>query len=110
MFIYLLFDSACLLMLLGIVQVIDDIISISNEDKISSQKKRKSINAKLRYEIFHRDNFKCKRCGDSPAINNECILHIDHIKPHSKGGSSHKNNLQTLCRSCNQGKGNRYNE
>jgi 5-methylcytosine-specific restriction endonuclease McrA len=92
------------------VQVIDDIISISSFQEKKPVKKRKSINAKLRYEILHRDNFKCKRCGDSPAINNKCVLHIDHIKPHSKGGSSNKNNLQTLCRSCNQGKGNRYNE
>ncbi len=58
----------------------------------------------LRYDILKRDHFKCVRCGDSPATNPKCKLHVDHIDPFSQGGESVKENLRTLCLSCNQGK------
>lgn len=32
-------------------------------------------------------------------------LSLDHIHPHSRGGSDQPENLQTLCRSCNSKKG-----
>ena len=37
-------------------------------------------------------------------------LHVDHIKPVSRGGKSVLNNLQTICEDCNCGKGNKYEE
>ncbi len=37
-------------------------------------------------------------------------LHVDHIKPVSRGGKSVMSNLQTLCEDCNCGKGNKYEE
>lgn len=57
------------------------------------------ISPKLRYETFKRDGFKCKICGDKER------LHVDHIVPVVNGGESIKENLQTLCRECNIGKG-----
>ena len=33
-------------------------------------------------------------------------LHVDHIKPWSKGGETVLENLQTLCATCNLGKSN----
>lgn len=65
--------------------------------------KRKSIGKRVRFEIFKRDSFKCKYCGKSPP---EVVLHIDHILPVSKGGSSDMINLATSCQDCNLGKSN----
>ena len=44
---------------------------------------------------------KCVHCGQSPP---KVMLHIDHILPVSKGGSSRFENLQFLCKSCNLSK------
>jgi hypothetical protein len=55
-------------------------------------------------EVFKRDSFTCQYCGKSaPTV----ILHVDHIKPHSKGGSDDIINLITSCRDCNLGKSDR---
>jgi 5-methylcytosine-specific restriction endonuclease McrA len=35
------------------------------------------------------------------------LLHVDHIKPRSLGGTNDPDNLQTLCRKCNIGKSNK---
>ncbi|MCK4447000.1 MAG: HNH endonuclease [Candidatus Marinimicrobia bacterium] len=60
---------------------------------------RKSISEELRNEIFKRDGYKCKKCG------NKKDLTIDHVIPFSKGGTTERDNLQTLCQKCNRGKG-----
>ena len=64
----------------------------------------RSISDKLRYQVLKRDNFKCCACGASPAKDPNVELHIDHIVPWSKGGTSKLDNLQTLCSRCNLGK------
>jgi hypothetical protein len=74
----------------------------------ASEEEKREIKIGLRYKVFLRDNFKCKKCGDSPAINYECRLHVDHIVPFSKGGKTIFDNLQTLCERCNLGKGNKF--
>lgn len=48
--------------------------------------------------IWKRDQGKCQNCGSIYA------LELDHIKPFAKGGESKKENLQLLCRNCNQRK------
>lgn len=58
----------------------------------------------LRYNVLRRDRFKCVLCGNSPAIDPKCKLHIDHIVPFSKGGRTIATNLRTLCAECNVGK------
>lgn len=64
--------------------------------------KRKSISKKVRFEVFKRDSFKCQYCGKaSPDV----ILHVDHLKPVSKGGENEIYNLITACSDCNGGKG-----
>lgn len=55
----------------------------------------------MRFDVFHRDGFACQYCGMTPP---EAILHLDHIVPHSKGGSDEIDNLITACSRCNGGK------
>ena len=56
-----------------------------------------------RFEILVRDNFTCQYCGRNPRKHG-VILHVDHIKPLSKGGKDDKNNKITSCDKCNLGK------
>jgi hypothetical protein len=56
----------------------------------------------LRYEIIRRDGYRCRACGFS--VQDGARLHVDHIYPVSKGGKTERENLQTLCSSCNIGK------
>jgi HNH endonuclease/Homing endonuclease associated repeat len=61
----------------------------------------------LRFNVFKRDQFRCKLCGRSPATELGCELHADHVVPFSKGGKTTLENLQALCSHCNVGKSNR---
>jgi len=67
-------------------------------------KKRAPIGPKIRFEVFKRDRFTCQYCGSSSP---EVILHIEHVKPVSKGGHDDMLNLVTACSRCNLGKGGR---
>jgi len=60
---------------------------------------------RLRFRVLQRDNFTCVKCGRSPTNEDGVKLHVDHIKPYSKGGETIIENLQTLCQKCNVGKG-----
>lgn len=83
-------------------------------DSITFAEKSKKANVKnegkrdipdgIRYDVLRRNNFKCVICGDHPATNPKCKLHVDHIKPFSKGGKTKIENLRTLCSRCNIGK------
>lgn len=64
--------------------------------------KRKAISKKTRFEVFKRDKFTCQYCGRTIP---DVVLHIDHIKPVSKGGTNDIMNLITSCSECNLGKG-----
>ena len=46
-------------------------------------------------EVRSRDNNRCVMCG-----RNDMALHVDHIRPLSKGGHSVSSNLRTLCTIC----------
>lgn len=63
---------------------------------------REPIGAKLRFEVFKRDNFTCQYCGKKAP---DVVLHVDHINPVSAGGKSDILNLVTACAGCNLGKG-----
>lgn len=79
-----------------------------NIDEWLRRNKRKNITENVRYEVFARANFRCEACGNSPKIDNDCVLHVDHIIPFSLGGIDNMTNYQCLCGSCNTSKGNRY--
>ena len=74
----------------------------------SAAGQRALMTSALRRKILQRDEYTCKKCGNS--INNEpnLLLEIDHIKPISKGGLTTEDNLQVLCWRCNRQKGNKY--
>ena len=68
---------------------------------MAGKKKRKGIGKKTRFEVFKRDKFTCQYCGrKAPDIT----LELDHIKPHSNGGTDNILNLITSCFECNRGK------
>jgi hypothetical protein len=63
---------------------------------------RQRISQKQRFEVFDRDGFKCRYCGqEAPNV----ILHVDHIEPVSRGGKNEFSNYATACSACNAGKG-----
>lgn len=65
----------------------------------------RSIGWRLRYLVLKRDRFNCRACGRSPAHEPGTVLHVDHVVPWSRGGSTVESNLQTRCDRCNGGKG-----
>lgn len=74
--------------------------------EIKIKRTSRNINLRMRFMILQRDNFTCKKCGQSPAKNQNIILHVDHILAWSKGGETVVENLETLCKECNLGKSN----
>ena len=70
-------------------------------------KRSRSIPLKTRLDVLARDNFRCLLCGRSPAIDVGVVLHLDHMKPFSKGGTHNLGKLRTLCADYNLGKSNR---
>lgn len=60
------------------------------------------MNSRIRFLVLRRDGFRCRYCGaKAPDVQ----LHVDHVVPRARGGSSDVANLVTACRQCNLGKG-----
>jgi HNH endonuclease/Homing endonuclease associated repeat len=81
--------------------------SISREQLLTgniTESSRTTIPLKDRWAVLKRDNYRCAKCGASPSNDHQVELEVDHIHPVAKGGGNALENLQTLCRSCNQGK------
>ncbi len=85
-------------------QEVHQTVILKSRDKIIEEDKR-DIKLGLRWKILNRDKFRCVICGSSPAVEINCKLHVDHIIPFSKGGKTLIENLRTLCKNCNLGKG-----
>ena len=60
-----------------------------------------NIDKKIIKDVFERDDYKCKNC------EKEKNLVLDHIVPLSQRGNNNIENLQVLCKLCNQKKGNK---
>ncbi|MCB2048554.1 MAG: HNH endonuclease [Novosphingobium sp.] len=87
-----------------------DLPKIEVIEEYPNRQGRRDAPLGLRFKVLKRDNFRCVLCGDNPAKNPECDLHVDHILPWSRGGSTVLENLRTLCANCNLGRSNRYTD
>lgn len=76
--------------------------------RMANDEEHAKVMRAMRYDVLRRDGFRCVKCGRSREDGVK--LHVDHIKPVSRGGKSVMSNLQTLCEDCNCGKGNKYEE
>jgi len=56
-----------------------------------------------RLAIYLRDGLACAYCGQ--ALEDGCRLTLDHLIPHSLGGSNDAGNLVTACLLCNSSRG-----
>jgi HNH endonuclease len=63
------------------------------------------IRQEKRLAIYLRDSLACLYCGF--GVEDGAILTLDHLTPHSKGGSNDAMNLVTACKTCNSSRGNR---
>lgn len=62
----------------------------------------RSKGAGSRKAVYDRDGWRCLKCGACKQLT------LDHVLPKSKGGSNAFDNLQTLCKPCNEQKGAEY--
>lgn len=65
--------------------------------------RRQNLSKKRRFQVLEKFNFCCCYCGRKAGDGIE--LHVDHVKPVSKGGTNCDENLVAACRDCNLGKG-----
>lgn len=68
---------------------------------------RGRVSNRMRFSIYERDGYRCRKCGVNGRYNKYVQLEIDHIIPIAKGGKTTYDNLQTLCHRCNVEKGDR---
>ncbi len=64
--------------------------------------KKERIPLNLRRRVIERDGYFCVYC-DEDLTNAE--IHLDHVIPESRGGTTTYDNLQVTCRKCNLAKG-----
>lgn len=86
----------------------DDNASLQPQNVSTSKpthKTKREPNDRLKIKVLMRDGNRCRICGVecSGGLHN---IHFDHIIPWSKGGETVLENLQILCSSCNEAKGN----
>ncbi len=85
-----------------VIAIIDTLVRISKRQLVKTESENsRHIPQEVKSAVWQRDQGKCVQCGASD------YLEYDHIIPHSKGGASTVNNVQLLCRRCNQVKSDR---
>jgi hypothetical protein len=77
---------------------------ISGNQPTELRRGTRNINWRLRAIVLMRDGARCQMCG--AEARNGAQLHVDHILPWSKGGTTTLENLRILCNVCNIGKSN----
>ena len=72
-------------------------------DEPKQQRARPSFNKKDKEFLYERQKQKCNGCKRGLPMD---VLHVDHVRAFSKGGSDKPSNLQLLCGTCNGKKSN----
>ena len=62
-------------------------------------KNASALTEQERWQVFADNDFRCVGCGSRSRLT------VDHIQARANGGNNARDNLQTLCRSCNSRKG-----
>ena len=83
-------------------QRISTYLTARGESAWASLLETNPVEGSVRYKVLVRDRT-CRLCG---AGRDDAVLEVDHIIPRSRGGSNDLDNLQVLCRPCNQSKSN----
>lgn len=84
-----------------LVPVLPGTTPIPEDPQVQRQPTSASWKA-IRKDVYHRDHFRCVNCNVAGGSHGNAELHADHVIPKSRGGSSQKKNLRTLCRSCHE--------
>lgn len=84
-------DSKVFLKIKDITDNYSDYIRLSIDEKLSKDEKRN--------EVIKKNGMKCFYCDKILGEND--LMHIDHIVPIKKGGTSHLFNLVVSCPECN---------
>lgn len=71
---------------------------------VNTRRRKKTIPAKIKKEVFERDGYRCRYCGSQKDLT------ADHVFPESRGGETIITNLVTACAICNSKKGARTPE
>jgi 5-methylcytosine-specific restriction endonuclease McrA len=83
-------------------KILDSVLS----DCFEKKDPFRTFSKEQRRIIWYQSNGHCsnRKCRKKLTINN---FHIDHIKPHSKGGKTNLKNAQIMCAKCNLEKSNK---
>jgi hypothetical protein len=65
----------------------------------------KWISRQKRLALYLRDGLACVWCG--VGVEDGAALSLDHLTPHSQGGTNEATNLVTACARCNSSRGER---
>jgi hypothetical protein len=64
------------------------------------RKSERRIEAKVTWDVFRRDGYRCRYCG-----NDKTPLTVDHVITWESGGPSTEENMVSACRKCNGARG-----
>ncbi len=88
-------------------ELVTNLAELAQRDERRSRiaAERRKMTSRMRVDVLRRDGYRCQMCGRQAA---DVEMHVDHIVPVSRGGTTEISNLQTLCIDCNLGKSNRF--
>lgn len=78
-----------------------ELVGEDKNKKIILRKSTRQIDQKIMWEVFRRDNFTCRYCG-----NDKVPMTVDHMVLWEEGGPSIPINLLTSCKKCNNTRSN----